>query len=85
MKPTCTGCKGEEEFDVIDKELDKFMDKIQDKLYGHPDEEDEFQYKKLKIYNKNLSIETYLKTLPRIKKNLNFFKQYIKNKYELVF
>ena len=83
-KPSsCPNCGDEVEID--DKGFDKFHDVLNDILYGHPDTEDEILYKKLEIYHKNLSIPTFLDTLPKIKNNLDYFKKYLFNKYKLKF
>jgi len=85
-KPSsCPDCKGEEEIELDDKGFDKFCSSLNDILYGHPDNEDENIYKKLEIYRKNLSISTFFKTLPKVKENLDYFKKYVLNKYNLKF
>lgn len=66
-----------------DKNINNLIDSIQNKLYGHPDKEDEYLYKKLEISNNNLTIESFVKKLPKIKYNLDYFKNYIANKYNL--
>jgi len=80
---SCPDCDDEVEID--DKGFEKFYSSLSDILYGHPDNEDEVLYEKLKIYYKNLSIPTFLKTLPKIKNNLDYFKKYLYNKYKLKF
>jgi hypothetical protein len=85
-KPSsCPDCKDEDEIELDDKGFDKFCSSLNDVLYGHPDKEDENLHNKLQIYKKNLSIENFLKTLPKVKENINFFKRYLLNKYNLKF
>lgn len=86
VKSRDSACKGKscgEEFD--DNKFDGFLKKLSDVLSGHPDKEDEALYYKLKIKHNNLSFPTFFKTLPKIQKNLVFFKRYLKSKYNLVF
>jgi hypothetical protein len=70
---------------IDDKKLEIFLRKISELGYGHPDAEDKNIYKKLEIMNKNLSISSFIELLPKIKNNIDHFKKYIKNKYDLSF
>jgi len=81
----CSNCSGEEEIELDDKGFDKFCYSLSDILYGHPDKEDENLHDKLTISYKNLTIESFLKTLPKVKTNLDYFKKYLLNKYNLKF
>lgn len=85
IKPSCTGCSGEEEIELDDKGFDNFMYKLGDILSGHPDKEDEELYKRLQVYYKNLTMDSFVKSLSKVKNNLDYFKKYVKNKYNLDF
>lgn len=74
----------ETEIKLDDKKMDDFMKKISEKTYGHPDDEDKFQYENLQIYKKNLTIDSFLKIIPKMKKNYEFFQNYLRNKYKMV-
>ena len=81
----CTKCGEDELIEIDDKKFDIFFDKLQDALYGHPDKEDKDMHDRLGIYHKNLTIPSFLKTLPKVKTNLDYFKKYVFNKYKLEF
>lgn len=84
-KPSsCPDCEGDE-VGMDDKGFDKFSNNLDNILYGHPDDEDKNLHNRLQISHKNLTITSFLKTLPKIKENLDYFKKYILNKYNLEF
>lgn len=77
--------KGETEtgVNIDDKKFDTFLKKLNDIGYGHPDDEDENLHNRLMISHKNLSMSTFLKVLPKVKNNLDYFKKYLENKYKM--
>lgn len=83
--PSCKSCGSEEIEELDDKGFDNFMGKLNDILYGHPDDEDKALYKKLEVYYKNLTMGSFVKSLTKVKDNLDYFKKYVKNKYNLEF
>jgi hypothetical protein len=85
IKPCTTGCEKDPEtgVDFDEKKFDNFLKKLNDIGYGHPDDEDEKLHDRLMIYHKNLSISTFLKILPKVKNNLDYFKKYLRNKYKM--
>jgi hypothetical protein len=68
------------------KEEDELWNKAIDNMYknmrGDVDDEDLHYYERLKVSYTNLSVESFLKKLPKIKQNLEIYEKYLQNKYQ---
>jgi hypothetical protein len=68
------------------KEEDELWNKAIDNMYknmrGDVDDEDLHYYESLKVSYTNLSVESFLKKLPKIKQNLEIYEKYLQNKYQ---
>lgn len=64
-----------------DELWDKIIGNIMANQRGSIDDEDLSYYKKLQVNGTNYTVDSFYKKLPTIKKNLEIFEKYVKNKF----
>jgi hypothetical protein len=84
IKPTRTSIDLSKEIpNFTNKDTGDLVDIIQKMGYGTPDTEDKYANEKYKLMLDNLTIEEFVKNIPKIKTKIAEFSKYVYSKYDI--
>lgn len=72
-----------ENYEITDKDIDKLMDNLKKSLHGGADNLDLQILKSIRIDHTNLTFNSFVKLIPKLKTNLDKFTTYLHHRYDV--